>query len=258
MAVRGFVDGLTKTVGALLGLAMAVAGAWFWIWWLPNSLAAWIGGPEWLWVVLVLLVLLPAMEFILGLVAFVLILPALAVKAVGRRKRTQRSGKRGGVKYQAECYVVDRPGGFPQGPTLVDGEAAAGNNPAIGHGAKAVRRSLELGVPVEVEPGVGWHLLAEANGDPDPVAPTLAGLVHSGVDRVLTVRLWPPTANPGDTSPPAAMTVALEDAEVRIAYIDEEPERALLQLVAGSVAEYWRRTADSETNLERRKDKSVG
>lgn len=234
---------------------LALMSCMAWVgWWLAGLASGWVGGPQWLYY---LLVGMPLGRWLVGWAVSAPVVVAAWFADMGTP--SSRTPRAGGVKvkYQAECYAVDRPGGFPMGPTLVEGEAANGSNPAIAHGAKAIRRSLELGVPVEVEPGVGWQLLAaRADHDADPVAPNLTGLVHSGADRILTVRLWPPSVDPHDTSPPAEMTAALEDEEVRIVYIDEEPDRALLQLVAGSVAEYWRRIVDNGTIPGQRKGNS--
>ena len=246
MARREFTDVVSRVVGVLLSVALAVVGAWFWIWWLPNSLVEWIGGPVWLWVVLVVFVGVPAAEFIVGLVAFAFTMPASVVKAVRRGARRQRAPKPiGVVKYWAECYSVDRPGGFPIGPTLVEGEAADARNPAIAQGAKAIEKSLELRVPLEIEPGVGWHLMAEADDSRAPVALGLTGLIHRETARLLTVSLWPPNVSLEESSPPAHLIAALGEDQVRIVYTDEEPDRALLQLVAGSVAEYWRQIEET-------------
>ena len=84
-----------KVLGVLLaalGIAMAVVGTWFWIWWLPNTLASWIGGSPWLWVLVVVLVGIPAVELILGLLILIISLPAMGLQASLDQWRARKKG----------------------------------------------------------------------------------------------------------------------------------------------------------------------
>ena len=84
---------LGGVVAVLIGLwflGMAAAGAWFFLWWLPNGLAVWIGGSPWLWTAGVVLLGIPAFEFLLGIVSLLISLPALAWERLANRRGADR------------------------------------------------------------------------------------------------------------------------------------------------------------------------
>ena len=87
---------LGAVVAVLIGLwfvGMAGVGAWFFLWWLPNGLADWIGGSPWLWTVGVVFLGIPAFEFLLGIATLLIGLPALAWERLANRRRADRASR---------------------------------------------------------------------------------------------------------------------------------------------------------------------
>ena len=77
MTPRGVMSRIGGALAAMVFVVVAIAGAWFWVWWLPNALASWIGGSSWLWFFVVMIVGLPAFDVLMGVVALIIALPAV-------------------------------------------------------------------------------------------------------------------------------------------------------------------------------------
>lgn len=91
-------DALGVVLGAVVAVlivlwfcGMAGLGAWFFLWWLPNGLADWIGGSPWLWTAGVVFLGIPAFEFLLGVASLLISLPALAWERLANRQRADRA-----------------------------------------------------------------------------------------------------------------------------------------------------------------------
>ena len=140
---------LGAVVAALIGLwflGTALVGAWFFLWWLPNGLAVWVGGPPWLWAVGVVLVGIPAFEFLLGIASLLIGLPALAWERLASRRRIERRPTESthAVGRSDQEYSRSRP------PTAAEsvGPEAPNQRPAADRGMESHLSKLKPGLVV--------------------------------------------------------------------------------------------------------------